>query len=273
MRSIFEQKKINWQLQQGAIINCCVSEDYPKSEVWGVIITPRCDIGNKKVSTIHYLPIIKFEDWLEYDFICLFTKSLKQNIKGLLISKFKEYAISSTLFDNNVSKDDIIIAIKSKITDKSLQKTIELLENYFNIEDPTKMIDFIKKNSKLKDSIIREIKEGKDRNFLLIEDWNEKSKYKVVLLRDVRRITFKLAQKISNSILESEISSDEWEKNDIKQTNVDANILYIESQIKSPFIEHLIQQFFHNFGRIGVEDMHEETLEELSVLTVNKFNL
>jgi len=159
------------------------------------------------------------------------------------------------------------------INDKTKTKTIDLLNDYFDIDKPEKTIEFIKKNIKLKESIIRDIKEGKDRNFLLIEDWNIKRNYKVVLLRDVRRITFKFAEKISNSIFESEVTSEEWEKNDIKRSEVSESIIFIEAQMKSPYIEHLIQQLFHNFGRIGVEDMHKETIEELSVLTVNTFKL
>lgn len=273
MRLIYEQRKINWQIQQGAIINNCVSEDYPNVDVWGIIITPRCDIGNKKVSTIHYLPIIKFEDWLENDFVSIFQKALKQNLRGSLISKFKEYGISSTILDNSISKDDILIIVKSKISGKPLSQVVETIETLFVVDDPNNTIDLLKKYVRLKDSILKDIKEGKDRNFHLIEDWNEKGKYRVVLLRDVRRITFKLAEKISKSIFESEISEDEWKRNDIKSTNIADTIICIESQLKSPFIEHLIQLFFHNFGRIGVEDMHKEAFEELSLLTVNTFNL
>lgn len=273
MRLIYEQKKINWKIQQGAIINNCVSEDYPNVDVWGVIITPRCDIGNNKVSTIHYLPIIKFEDWLKNDFVCIFKKALRQNLRGSLISKFREYGISPTILDNNVSKDDILIIIKSKISGKPLSPVVEILETLFFLGDPNSTIDLLKKYAKLKDSILKDIKEGKDKNFHLIEDWNEKGKYRVVLLRDVRRITFKLAEKISNSIFESEISDEEWKRNDIKTTNIPDTIICIESQLKSPFIEHLIQLFFHNFGRIGVEDMHKEVIEEISSLTVNTLNL
>lgn len=273
MRTIYEEKKINWEIQQGSIINNCISEDYPDYEVYGIIITPRCDIGNKKVSTIHYLPVIKFDDWLKKDFIKLFEKQYKQNQKTALISKFKENNISPTILENNISKADIIKIINQKVTRKQLDQTLLFLNNYFNIEESDKISDIIKSNFKIRDIILKDIKDGKDRNYHLIEDWNEKGKYVVVLLRDVRRITSSLADKLSKSVFEGEVLEHEWGKNDLKMKNDSENILCIEAQLKSPFIEHLIQLFFYNFGRIGVDDMHKETIDELNLVTNKIFDL
>ena len=59
-RQIFNKKTMYNQLTQGSIVNCCTAEEYEGREVWGCIITPRCDLArNMKVPTIHYLSIVK----------------------------------------------------------------------------------------------------------------------------------------------------------------------------------------------------------------------
>lgn len=55
------------RVQQGGVINGCIAENY-KGKVYGMIMAPRCDIGNEgKVSTVHYLPIVSFVDWVKVD--------------------------------------------------------------------------------------------------------------------------------------------------------------------------------------------------------------
>ena len=76
--------------------------------------------------------------------ICLFKKKLKQNFKGALINKFNEYGISPTILDNNISILDIKIVLDKMINDKTKTKTIDLLNDYFDIDKPEKTIEFIK---------------------------------------------------------------------------------------------------------------------------------
>ena len=65
MRNIYDDHKNGWvRLQQGAIFSGAIADGLPeRQDLYGIVITPRCDIANKKVSTIHYLPIIPFKLW------------------------------------------------------------------------------------------------------------------------------------------------------------------------------------------------------------------
>jgi hypothetical protein len=49
-----------------------------------------------------------------------------------------------------------------------------------------------------------------------------------------------------------------------------ANLYCTLVQIKSPFIEHIVQSFFHNFGRVRV-DNHKDDLHEQIIDNINKF--
>lgn len=60
-RVIYDYSPFYGKLSQGSIINGCVAEAFSNEEVFGLIITPRCDLShNGKVSTVHYVPVIPF---------------------------------------------------------------------------------------------------------------------------------------------------------------------------------------------------------------------
>lgn len=66
MRQFFKSYRMVRTLTQGSIINNCIADNYAEGlDVYGLIITPRCDLAHEgKVNTVHYLPIVDFDDWL-----------------------------------------------------------------------------------------------------------------------------------------------------------------------------------------------------------------
>ena len=66
IRSIYIESPLIGKMTQGSIINGCISEDFPNEEVYGFIITPRCDLEHQgKVNTVHYIPAVPFELWFD----------------------------------------------------------------------------------------------------------------------------------------------------------------------------------------------------------------
>ena len=66
IRNIYFEKPIVNRMTQGSIINGCVADSFPNEEVYGLIITPRCDVCHEgKVDSVHYLPVVPFERWFE----------------------------------------------------------------------------------------------------------------------------------------------------------------------------------------------------------------
>src|ERR1700753_971110 len=92
-------KPVIGQLEQGSIFSSAYSVDYPNSEVYGIIITPRCDISNDKVSTLHYLPVVRFSDWIKIDLFqivhSIVIKSLLKQLRG----KFSNNGLSEALIE------------------------------------------------------------------------------------------------------------------------------------------------------------------------------
>lgn len=84
-RKIFTKIGLKHALTQGSIISGCISADYPDKEVYGLIITPRCDLSHGiKVSTVHYLPIVKIDDWKDCDGKRIFIEDAKKQIKSTI---------------------------------------------------------------------------------------------------------------------------------------------------------------------------------------------
>lgn len=256
MRNFYEPIKYLNTIQQGSIIDCCIAETFENCKVFGLIITPRCDIANAKVSTVHYLPIISFPDWANIHLKKLCEREIKSAIEKKLKSILSKGKLDISLLET-ISANSIISLITEKqlLKGNDLNNFIETYKDYQtikqNISDKTihlkYLLDFIK--SKITDLINNRLA-----SHYLIEDWIDKDEVKIVCLRDVRRISFDIASEIPNGVYINDLTSDVLHKNDLTATGTNSDdLILIHAQIKSPFIEHILQAFIHNFGRIGVD--------------------
>lgn len=236
-------------LQQGTIINGCITEYYNR-DVWGVIITPRCDIDNGgKVSTIHYLPIVSLEDWMKVDCISIATDKLRKKVKTLL----DRYQISENILVHIISQDDFALLLQD-LSKKERHMAIALYNTYVSV---IKNKDYSSSDfKKLCDEELKELCKGKNNRFYLIKHWDSTDQYNVIILRDVRKISLNLALKFVNGYRNNNLSEEAYYCNDLFNTE---QKLYFKTitQIVSPYIEHIIQAFSHNFCRIGVENLFD----------------
>lgn len=65
--------------------------------------------------------------------------------------------------------------------------------------------------------MIKDLVKGNVHSFYFIESWNNSDKYpyKVILLRDVRRIRYDIAMKIAKGLFEEEMLQEEIKFNDL----------------------------------------------------------
>ena len=238
---IKSDKKI--PIQQGVIINGCIAENYD-FDTYGLIITPRCDIGNGgKVSTIHYLPIVPLEKWIIVD--CL-QNSIRK-FRNKLSKKLEKNEISSTLLEYLVNIDDFKTIVKEK---PNKQNLIEEYSSFYKI--------IIDKNYDCKELLnycnneYSDLYSFRHNRFYLIKNWNNPNKYNVILLRDIKRISLDLISQFPNGCQNKNFDEKVYLLNDIYKSD---SVYYFKTitQISSPYIEYVIQQFSHNFCRIGVD--------------------
>ena len=256
-RDIYTDFRIN-DLEQGAIFYGAKSDNYIDKEVYGIIITPRCDISNGKVNYFNYLPVIPFQDFLINDYWIIF----RQQVLSMLNNNLKSSLQNKKLSESIVEKFDILF-IKEKyekyFTKASEQKKFkELTENISNINStqtniitPKDLNCLMLRHEKQAKGILTEINNNRNPNFHLVESWAKEGEYYVILLREIKRITYNLGMNLSKGIEVEGLTSIEKNNNDI---NKSIELLYIEKVLKSPFLEHLIQRFTSNFDKIGVED-------------------
>lgn len=238
---------------QGSIINCCISSNYPNSSVDGIIITPRCDLAHEgKVYYVHYLPIVDFKEW--------FLNDGKKYLYSRWYLKKKEKFLDMCRrfsLPNCLDKKELYEQMASKVVPQNNYKQfIEVLNNYFSASIGG--VEFVQhiKGKDAKAQLIKNLLQDNLPAFYLIDNWKkEESSYKVILLRELRRISFSTAIKIKEGVECTCINKQEDE------LQADGELCYVQTQVASPFIEHIMQRFSYNFCRIGVEDRNFSSAE------------
>jgi hypothetical protein len=265
VREIYNTKVIG-SIEQGTIINSCVAENYCGYSTYGIIVTPRCDLDNNKVSTVHYLPVVRLDDWIKIDFWLIFANRAPNEVNNKLGAILDKYKLSRSLiksFATNILREKLKEIINKKDDFEKFDKylsDLETLNKPFNEISKPEIKQIVEDYNKVSKDIFKDLKDNKRKEFYLLENWDSNAEYYVVLLREIRKITFQLANKISHGIYEHQITASEWESNDISKNYNEENFIYSIATLRSPHIEHLIQQFFWNFGRIGVEN-HPSDIE------------
>lgn len=266
-RDLFEDLDLS-KIQQGTIFRGAIANNYNNNcEVYGVIITPRCDIANGKVNTYHYLPVVSLSDWKYKDFWTIFS----HQIYSTLIGNYKQTLIRFNVSPNLIGKfsfESIQEKLLLKITkEKEKEKLNNIIDDLKKLHEwklkfpPKDTINyFLTKYEKLSKNIFRELKGNKMKGFYLLEDWNDNSSYFIILLREIKRISVEVGDKLGKGIYAGYIPDGERQLNDLQKYEDKYEMYYGIKRIKSPYIEHLIQMFFQNFGRIGVSD-HNNNLE------------
>lgn len=234
------------ELTQGTIIDNCIAENYTNCCICGIIITPRCDLAHSgKVTHVHYLPIVDFEHWYKYDGLlylwCRKEIRLKKKLEDFCLQK------NYPIIQENLMRD-----MASKINDAKDKNTFSsLIENYFSHakSNPQTYQPSQDEITKLIENLI-----GNDiPAFHVIEDWADSKKFKIVLMRDLKRIDFNVAKGIEKSLDEASIK--EMWRNDLACSPNKSLIYSMQTTMDSPFIEQLIERFSYNFCRVGVEDI------------------
>lgn len=264
MRNIYEEHKNGWvRLQQGAIFSGAIADGLSdRQDLYGLIITPRCDIANKKVSTIHYLPIIPFKIWKYEVLSALYQTVQYEKINESLVKFCKANNLTETIFDKryNFSEGDIEDAIVHVNGYKDALNKYHEREKLKDIEYcKSKVKDWSRSRDKIKDLI-----QNKQAHYYLIEDWNNQGQYMVIMLRDVKRLEFIFAENMEKGITEKIVGDAVYLRNDICKTDSCTMVYKLQKVIRSPFLEHIMEAFSKNFCRIGIDRIDEDVLDELT---------
>ena len=239
-------------LTQGSIINYCLADNYSKKiDVYGLIITPRCDLAHEgKVNMVHYLPIVDFDDWLCCDGEDYLLNKWIVKLKDKFEQLCKKQKIPSDLGELGLYEK----MAEQIFTDLSQRKHfLEILDALFSVNKSRHILfDKYIHNNDTQKSLLNNLIKDELPAYYLIDDWDTaRATPKIILLRELKRISYETSQKISKGMYASDIN---MAIDELKKISPDNEIYHVCAEVNSPFIEHIMQKFSHNFCRIGVDD-------------------
>lgn len=246
-------------LTQGTIFNCAYCASHPNNETLGLVITARCDIANKdKVKFYNFIPAIPFEIWREKELLPLIKKQVFKNLDNqysdlLAKAKFSKMNIETYGFDRIY---DVIVE-KKLLNPKQINQLNILKEKINCLEQNSaysQLVSYFHDESK---KILCDIIENKNPDYFFIDNVLGYDSV-LVNLREIYELNLLTAKQIPNGI---ELDGDELYPG--LNLNIPNKFCSIVGQLKSPFIELLMQRFTNNFVRVGVTNHRSELLTKI----------
>lgn len=261
-------------LTQGLVFYGVRSPLYPETACFGIVITARCDLAQRKVKQVHFVTAIPINEWLKTDCILIISDEYSKNCQNTIRNWMREKGLNSNVvedfgpykcqkvietYEKNKSKKDKILkeinkwSLANEISKENLSKDkiVELLNGDFTGAKKNKI------NLVLKHQLS---------GYYFIPSLGNKDEETgyIVNLRDIQ------AMKIEyfNKLMAREI---DFTNPDIKNDQYAKMVFYLESEtdfaielgiIDSPQIEHLMQNFAYLYSRIGIEDFSEDYVEK-----------
>lgn len=268
-------------LTQGSIVMSVRSKKYPNCNCYGVIISARCDIANRKIEKIYYLEALDLKSWIFSD-VC-FSILVLQKINPI-IDKLKSLCISNDLqWDTikNFSLEEFITVVNNEMTSKQAKRSIECFEEYKlysdkNLTDEQKKAIF-KDNLKSISSTITDIAKCKYMHYAYIPSNGIANGFPngiVVDLQELDYFDFEMTKDLELFIIDNNSSLLSQEKqiryNEKFVLDKEPGYAMEWSKIESPWVEYLMQRFSNVFIRIGVDNPSNRDFESMIDEIINE---
>lgn len=246
-RNIFNTSDIE-TIQQGCIFFGGIADgiQYP---VHGLIITPRCDIANEKVSNINYLPITTLKDWITNDLIPAYRTEEGSKKKMKINEQLKKLDQKISLEVTHKMPEE---SINKLFPDPKYKQLVADIISYWELFDNDVCQESVKK-WKNYNNRISELSKGKMERYLLLEHWNnDKNQFYVIHLTQVKHISISTSKTLIKGLPTRLIDR---EKDDLYiDDRLSSSNYKVVAQLTSPYIEYVCQKFSNAFFRIGIED-------------------
>ncbi|MGQ3850523.1 hypothetical protein [Pseudomonas capsici] len=250
-------------ITQGSIFNFARSDGY-SANVLGMVISARCDLAQLKQEKFIYVPVVKAKDWIEMTLIPKLTDELRKSLLSDMRNILKANNFSETALDT-FGVDTAAQLLKGKSDEvKFLEKSdkLSVVEQYLSLGRFDKSI----LNPKLLSARIDDVVNNKSEGYFFIDEiidyqgGNISLGSHIVILGEPRPIHQKAAQGIADGLDHEQISiSDRSYDSIIKSIG---EMSYVLCNVKSPYIELVLQRFSSFYSRIGVDDP-SKTIKDL----------
>lgn len=251
-------------MTQGSVVSELRSVKYNDCHCYGIIISARCDIANKKIQKIYYLEAVDLESWLFSKIgFELLIKSEINSINDSLRKICKDNELDwDTL--KNFDIDEFEKVVNQEIAKKNKNKVLEKYKLYKKYSNPCISIKERKEilSSKVTTvtNIISDIANGKNTHLAYIPKSGFNNPIDNGLIVDLQELDYlnpKTAIDLTNCLIDSQNTELEQKEKEYYNTKfiLDDSPGYsiIVGEIISPWIEYLMQRFSNMFTRIGVD--------------------
>ncbi|WBM40630.1 hypothetical protein M2J84_10660 [Comamonas aquatica] len=253
------------RITQGTIF-CGVKSPYTKKNSYGLCITARCDTAREfKASTLSFVNIVSFEEWVEFEAFQKVKSDLVKECTSVIRKLLLEKTNTSVLIDSfgiekaieiieSKKNPDLVEVEKTKNFQNAKEKFLESFCVFSRIENIPKNLSI-----KIKEEVRKLIKGGLGDYFYLEKISNQNDHFNgngfVALLRSIYSIDRLHALCIPSGMDGSYIS-----KNGLSDRfcHNEDDLVYLIGELKSPYIERVMQNLTLLFGRIGLPDISDD---------------
>ncbi|MBO2676588.1 hypothetical protein I6M53_18325 [Shewanella algae] len=245
-------------LTQGSVFYGAYVHDYCNELCYGLLITARCDISQKKATSYSYLPLVSVESWFRLELPRILSSRISGSTYNNLITALENIGCSERVYNTygieKISQAYNDSNTKSKQLDKfriALEK-FELSKELNSNSISKERIKYITSVFKTEtEKIISEVISQKLSGYYFVDDVSNDGPY-IVKLRDVYHLSPNIALDLKKGIKIPEV---QYPKEDDKS--------YTIGEINSPYIEHILQNFSSIFTRIGIDDPDKKLINKI----------
>ncbi|ANN79633.1 hypothetical protein [Bordetella flabilis] len=269
------------EFTQGSVFSCSYAEDYPETSAYGLVITARCDAVQDKAPIFSYIPVVPLEDWILCDGANIAMDRIHADCLNTLRNHLKDASLSDSLLETKTVHEIYESHFKPKENDRAwstrcikIRGSIDTYVRNLQLRAPSssreeRRLHLVANASKI-DAVVKELSGNRLNGFYLLRDMpllSGTTANCVALLREIHHIPTKLARDIVGGL-----TREEWDARSESSLRCPRFIASDDlaapiAKLKSPWIEHVMQNFTMLFARIGVNDNDfAEIKESLSII-------
>ncbi len=273
---MFDAPKKN-EFTQGTVFSCAYGENYKDGPVYGLVITARCDAAQEKVPVFNYVPLVPLSSWILNEGAALVLERIEADCLNTIRNYLKAAKLSDSLLKSH-SPDAIYDAHfrahenekgRKSQCDKFCEAAKQFNETHALLLggriDTQKLKEHLVPHQGKVDAVLKELAGHRLAGYYLLRELEsledgDSGDY-VALLREVHHIPSSVAKQIAKGI-SAEDGDFEGAFSICPKFRLKDDISLPVGKLKSPWIEHLMQNFAMLFSRIGVKDNDFEDIKK-----------
>lgn len=256
------------EFTQGTVFSCAYAEDYPETPSYGLVITARCDAAQGKAPILSYIPVVPLNDWMLCDGASIAMERIHADCLNTLRNHLKDASLSESLLETKTVDEIYDSHFRPKEAEKAwtarcvkIRASMDTFIRNQQVWAPSgsreeRRLHLIANATKA-EAVLKELTGNRLNGFYLLRHMpllSGAEANSVALLREIHHIPTKLAREIVGGL-----TKDDWTARCDPAVRCPRFVAFDDlaapvAKLRSPWIEHVMQNFTMLFARIGVTD-------------------